>query len=299
MAKIFVHIGLPKTATTTLQRQVFSNISNESLNYLGVYQPRESKQNSLYNYFYRAIYTGKKIDKVQKLIEIELNKGRNLLISEEMIVLSTFENKWRANIKNLYQIIKPFDYLIIVTVREPASAMFSFYAQRYKMFKKLDKSFKEIALKHDSMEIFHYKKFFKHLNQYFKVKKVFVKKFEEIINNDFDDLLQTLKVDNFNDQLNNYNSKEKTKEVVNIEYNLSLVNDRTLIYFKKIGLVSIIEKLHLKPMLLKSFLLLKHVNISKKDKIIIPTEIELNKIRFDLKDETNYLFKKHKINYFK
>ena len=120
MARIFIHIGLPKTATTTLQKQVFSNKSNNSLNYLGVYQPRSIKQNALYRHFYKAIYSGKELSRVQKMLQNELNKGKDLLISEEMIVLSTFENRWRKNIENLYEVIKAFDYLIIVTVREPA-----------------------------------------------------------------------------------------------------------------------------------------------------------------------------------
>ena len=47
--KLFVHIGLPKTATTTLQIEFFPELANGGIRYLGVFQPRsEREQDDLY-----------------------------------------------------------------------------------------------------------------------------------------------------------------------------------------------------------------------------------------------------------
>ena len=181
MAKIFVHIGLPKTATTTLQKQVFTKISNQSLNYLGVFQPRDVKQNNLFRQFYKAIHSGDAIENIQELLKVELNKGINLLISEEMIILPSEEKGWRDKIENLRKIIGAMDYHIIITVREPVNAMFSFFSHKYVTYKKDNKSFEEIATTDKNMEIYQYKKLFSFIHRKFD-KTIKCRKFRKKIN---------------------------------------------------------------------------------------------------------------------
>ena len=276
---------------------VFSKLSEKSINYLGVFQPRNNDQNEIYTEFYRAIYSGKKINKIQKRLESELQKGKNLLISEEMIVVSTLNNNWRDNIKNLSKIIMPYDYKIIITVREPVKAMFSYYVERYKTYKKLKKSFEKIALEDESMEIYHYKLLFEHLLKYFDKEKIMVKKFEELINNQYDDLLQILKVNNFQSRLNNHNIKNKNKNSVKVEYALTPINNGIILFFSKTGFTWLIEKLKIKSLLLKILYFINKFGIKRKDEVIIPKEMEFNKIRLSLNEETIYLLKEFKIDY--
>lgn len=85
MASIYIHIGLPKTGTTTLQKSFFQSLKN--FDYQGVYQPRRSKKPgdayqtaiSVFNKeisYFEIINLAKKTNK-----EHHNNK---ILISEEM-----------------------------------------------------------------------------------------------------------------------------------------------------------------------------------------------------------------------
>lgn len=300
MPKIFVHVGLPKTATTTLQKQIFSSIDTVSLTYIGVLQPRNIPQNVLYKELHRAVFSGKEISKTQNLLETELNKGKDLLFSEEMFVLSSKEDGWKHNMENLFKILHKFDYYIIITVREPVNAMTSFFIQKYKKYKRKGKSFYEIAMFDDSLKIYHYEVFFSFLHKVFNRERIFVKKFEELIQNDFDDLLQLLEVKNCDKLLKNYNKKNKADNGVIVRYNLSLINDKTILFLKKMGIMNLFEKLNMKSSMTKVYFFLNKKFQIKKQKIVFyPPEEELKKLRIDLSDQTKYLLDYYKINYLK
>ena len=155
MAKIYVHIGLPKTATTTLQSQIFSNFDENEIKYLGTYQPRNSNKNMLYEKFYRSVFTGKHIAETQLLLTEELKNNKNILISEEMITVSD----WKVNLLNLKEILKPFNNELIISVRKHVRAMFSYYVQEFRNFSKLNLTFDEIARTNQKMKIFQYRIF--------------------------------------------------------------------------------------------------------------------------------------------
>ncbi len=187
MSKIYVHIGLPKTATTTLQSQFYPRLPVKKVDYLGVYQPRGSKKSTFFDCFIQAVNEGD-VEKVRRKIEKKLEDKRSLLISEELIVVSEPQIDWRGKLKNLSEILSGFDYHIIVTVREPVSAMYSFYVELYSFFEKTKMSFTDIVTNHPSMEIYHYNKLFNHLFSFFDSDRVYVVKFEDIIKGNIDSL---------------------------------------------------------------------------------------------------------------
>ncbi|NJX17193.1 hypothetical protein, partial [Tamlana crocina] len=69
MAYIFVHIGLPKTATTTIQKDILEKLPEENkLKYFGVKHPRKASQEKLFREFYCFISTGDNLGSIKEMI---------------------------------------------------------------------------------------------------------------------------------------------------------------------------------------------------------------------------------------
>jgi len=58
MSEIYVHIELPKTATTTLQSHFYPKLPKDKVDSLGVHQPRGEKKEVLFDHFIQAVNGG-------------------------------------------------------------------------------------------------------------------------------------------------------------------------------------------------------------------------------------------------
>jgi hypothetical protein len=215
--KIFVHIGLPKTATTTLQTDFFPVIAIGDITYLGVYQPRETRHVQLYTDIYDAIKNGQMVTAVRNEIIRRLQAGETLIISEEMIVVAQDAATFQKKLGNLSALLNGLDYQIILTVREPVSALFSFYVERYDEFYKRNMTFMDAATKEESMFIFHYRKLADALLANFERQRVHIFKFENIINRHLQqlcDLIAPGKHQESEFQFTNHNKKAGSEGVV-------------------------------------------------------------------------------------
>ena len=291
MPKIFIHIGLPKTATSTLQMDVFPKINTSKITYLGINEPRENIQNPIFSFFMKSIYSGIEVDYIKHLLAEELKKGKNLLISEEMIVVGD----WKQKILNLARIIKDFDYQLIITVREPAEAMFSYYVELYHIFKKEKLTFYDTAIYNDYMKIFYYKCFIQHLLKYFEKDRINIFKFEEIIKGNILGIEKVLSISQ-NFEIQNNNFRKKTSKYVRRHQDRRITNilSNTLIFRK---LIFLLKDSFLKPVLKRLFHLFDFLKIVKRTKINKPSVPELQSLRLILKDETSYLSDEFGIQY--
>ncbi|WP_340111707.1 hypothetical protein [Maribellus mangrovi] len=301
MSKIIVHIGLPKTATTTLQKEFFPNLDSEEILYAGIYQPRSVNQRNLYKELYKTIITGVGIKKVQGLIEKVFKEGRDVLISEESIVVSEKAANWREKISNLYKILQPFEHQLLVSVREPVSASFSYYVELYHNFRKLNKNFVDLVLQEESMEIFHYKTFFTYLFQYFNEQDITVLKFEDIITNS---TIEAIDIDNFdysiarNVKIKKHNAKKAGSGVVYQEHSSKiplLKNFKNV--FQKLGLFELIEGSFFEKTLKKFYNKFYSVEVNRQFKVEKPDEDKFIVLRNALKEETQYLKRNFNIVY--
>ena len=136
MKKVKIHIGLPKTATTSLQEHVFSN-SSLSHYYLGVRQPRETEQSLLYSKLMSLMVASTGDFKQKKndfLMCLESEETDVFLISEEMFCIDQ-AILWQDKIKRLALIFKDFEVECLVTTRNPAKGAFSLYVELYNSIK--------------------------------------------------------------------------------------------------------------------------------------------------------------------
>ncbi|MFB6317435.1 hypothetical protein [Saccharicrinis sp. FJH54] len=293
MGKLYVHIGLPKTATSTLQVELFNKIVSEKLEYLGVQHPRDKKQDILYYKFMNSVNTGTEIEQTKSLLKHKLDKY-DLLISEEMLVVTSASITWREKLQNLSLILKGLDFSIIISVREPASAMFSYYLELYAILKKRG-SFLDIALKDDAMRIYYYKEFLSFCIDKFSKTRINLIKFEDIIKNDITDITKIIGYTPTKITFSNINSKilKNEKIITNSNINISqlFMFVTRVLKLNKIRFLKRFKGLY-------KILLNKTKNIIlKQDKVnIVSTEV-LDQIRIELKDQTDYLRDNYKIDY--
>lgn len=142
--RIYFHIGLQKTATTTLQVDIFPVIPN--VKFMGR-NAKAAVNHELYHDLCRYCFSIDKDDelklKISKKIEVELSKN-DLLFSEEWFC-TDYDNIhkgsgacWQHKLRSLGECLSGFDYDIILSSRKPIDALFSVYCQNLQRYKPIE-----------------------------------------------------------------------------------------------------------------------------------------------------------------
>ena len=84
-----------------------------------------------------------------------------------MLTVSSGSITWRRKLANVAEFLARIDHRVLVTVRDPVEGMFSYYVELYHRFRSRGKSFEQVALYDEAMEIFHYDKLRKELDNLF------------------------------------------------------------------------------------------------------------------------------------
>jgi len=136
MYKILLHIGLPKTATTSLQCNVLTPLhAQRKLNFLGRYL--EAVDDDFYNPIGKIICqldeekTDQEIFALQKDLYEILDTSRLNVISEECISL-THNEKHILRFQNLSKLFGGCDVRLLVSLRNPVDFIFSYYVEMHK-----------------------------------------------------------------------------------------------------------------------------------------------------------------------
>lgn len=287
-SKVFVHIGLPKTATTTLQYEFFPKFNNSNIVYVGLRTPRRQKQSLLFEYFDKAVRLGEDIEQANILLKSELQKRKSILVSDELCLVSHKEQgSWREKMARLHKLLSGCQHAILVTVREPAEASFSYYVQMYHNFRKVKTPFLSLVKDSEAMEIYHYGKLIHELERYFHRDCLHFIPFEKIINNDLGgfDMLFSYSKERKNDTLSSHrNFRPKDSKVVKRNYSRSLgsILDK---FFPGTGALSLLPN-PIKNKLMSVVKRLLGTQISKPFVIERPSDSEMQAIRQYLQDET-------------
>lgn len=132
-AELVIHIGPPKTATTSLQ-EFFQNLKSEEIIYGGTYQPRTAKPTAVINLIYRYPFSLDKenlSNEIKSFIKENLDQGKNIFLSEEMFLLESPDYGYESKLKNLFEHVKEFNPKILIVVRNPKEALQSYYTELY------------------------------------------------------------------------------------------------------------------------------------------------------------------------
>ncbi len=181
--KAYVHIGLPKTATTTLQADLFEPGDGIYWEYLGVLQPRHRKQAAKYLDLMAVLSDNTKLssDSV-RLLRTELSSNYSdlpLLMSEECITTDG-GTSWQEKLSRLSVILNGFEVKLIVSVRRPREALYSLYAELYSSLASKYPNFDDYVNDSNQAKIYRYKELFDVLTSHFHADALIVIPFEEL-----------------------------------------------------------------------------------------------------------------------
>lgn len=162
MNKLIMHLGPPKTATSSLQ-QFFQEQNFTNIEYLGINHPSRIKNYSLtYELYKEAI--GEENNFNIKTLEQKKDKN-HLILSEELFLVEERKIPWKEKLKKLKIILSDFEVTIVIVAREPISAIKSYYQEIYYSINKEDfPTINHFALS-DYCEIYDYKKLIEELNK--------------------------------------------------------------------------------------------------------------------------------------
>ncbi|KGJ90195.1 hypothetical protein [Thalassotalea sp. ND16A] len=150
MKKIIVHLGLPKTATTTLQHHLFQNLHEQGkINYLGKiidFDPNTGQPTFRNNKggVIRAACEGKlagdSSDELDHLLDEQLV---NVYSDEGIMVCYPFEENISLSEKilNLKEFLKDYDVTILVSLRNQVDYFYSLYIQFFSQYFKFNKDY--------------------------------------------------------------------------------------------------------------------------------------------------------------
>lgn len=289
--RFFVHIGLPKTATSTLQIDLFPAIITDAISYIGVDGlRREQYRTELYDLTLSAVKFQKDVEEVRALLAAQLNAGISLILSEEMLTVSHKATPWRQNLANLSLLLDGLDYALILTVREPVSAIFSYYVERYPYFAGRYADFTECALNDEAMQIYHYGKLLKEIDKWFARDRVFVYRFEDIIKNNGKEILKIISPAQYNTFEINLSKQNQRKRVGGFVYSRHSLTIPALIRraLLRVGigdtkLIAILAKVVRPVTKLLDKIALRRI------KVPYPSAEEMTDLRKALEQETNAL----------
>lgn len=225
MPKVYVHLGLPKTATTTLQTDFFPSLNGEVCDYIGTPQPRDVAKDPLYTQLYQVIRTGVDISGAKKALVERLSEGKSIIFSEEAIVVRERDVHWQKKLENLAAILDGVEFKLLVTVREPVAAMFSFYVELYHRYKNEKRSWQELATEHNDFKIYHYEFFYFELERLFGHRSISTAHFEKIVQGDLSEVMEFLDAVGVEDEIKEikrHNSKKSDLTHVYVERKVSL-----------------------------------------------------------------------------
>lgn len=140
MKQLIVHVGLPKTATTTLQHHVFQELHEQGrLNFLGKAVDLEARGAAPRQSNYRGADIRRACQEtipqdISRRIDQMLVDNRLNVFSDEGI-LTYYPGQENVplerRIANLKALLSPFDVKILLTLRNPLDLFFSLYVQLY------------------------------------------------------------------------------------------------------------------------------------------------------------------------
>jgi len=162
-SQLYIHLGPPKTATTSLQK-AFQDYRSDSYYYGGIFYPRDKQQTLADLILSRILKQSNKLpDSIEDQIRTNLKTYNKILISEERILTIDKVANWKVKLSNLYSLLAEYDSTIILTVRNPIDAIPSYYQETFNGLPKSLQNNLSDFIKSDYCKIFRYKYFIDYL----------------------------------------------------------------------------------------------------------------------------------------
>ena len=186
MKKLMIHVGLPKTGSTALQDLYFSAADFKDAVFIG-----KSKAVAEYAEIFTLILGYLESDesaKNKRKWELERALGElpeaRIIISEEMFVVDTPKCSWQQKLLRLSE-LQNSSLLdiesIIVVLREPIAASYSFFVETFNVHKIERSQMLKFICDDNQYEVYNYNYLLDKMNHFFGAEKIRVYKYEDLL----------------------------------------------------------------------------------------------------------------------
>jgi hypothetical protein len=295
MKKVILHIGLPKTATTLLQQHVFTKL-HQHIDYVGVKQPRSQNQEALYSSIWNLVCAEKSeysqnIDLVKAKVQSRLNdNNKPFVLSEECFCVDFGNSSWQVKLNRLADIFQGNNVQVLVTIRNPISAIFSYYVELYPTIKSEYSDLIDFSNESNSARIYNYEYLDSVIISAFGNAKVHYVSFESLKSKTFlPDILDFLGIeDRFQFELPNTNYKQKSTIDVKT-HNRNILS--YLVFIWKVPVLSHFLKLPIVKSVLKvPRNVLSNLNMPmSQTKILKPTQNDIVKLNKQYAESISFI----------
>ena len=137
--KIFIHIGAPKAASSSIQHYFYHN---KKINFMGMMRDHEDKNfNNLYEHDFFYFCRNKKDNyEKAKTIRKKLSKKKINVLSDEDFYTSSFGN-FKKKIERIISIFPECEFILVL--RDPIDTILSWHSFRIRGNKKLSNNIKD------------------------------------------------------------------------------------------------------------------------------------------------------------
>ena len=131
--RLFLHIGPPKTATTSLQ-VALESLTDPRFSYVGVFQPRVRNNDSLAQLLHEGLQDDDNnlLRSCVKGLEKLVTAGQIVFLSEEMLSLEQKALSTATKIERLGKLFSGIPTTVLITLRDPQEAIPSLYQELYR-----------------------------------------------------------------------------------------------------------------------------------------------------------------------
>ncbi|WP_125199791.1 hypothetical protein [Guyparkeria sp. SCN-R1] len=168
---LVVHVGLPKTGTTYLQKKCFPKLVRAT--YFGKHYEANESDKARHAFMRFLEGGGKQYERLKSEFLGELDKAPSdvVLISDEMILVDTPKCTWQkklARISDLRKDPRLGGIEVVVIFRNPVDAAYSFYVECQALLSSTFPSYSMFVLQSNQAQIFNFDKLTTELSVNFK-----------------------------------------------------------------------------------------------------------------------------------
>lgn len=159
--KLIIHIGPPKTGTTSIQSALAGDLP-DNIAFLGAFQPRTLNGptlcSELNDYSRGGLHIGDdRLIQFREKLDANMRAGMISVVVEEVLLDSSQKIPWDQKLKNLHGFVAPYNPVISIALRHPLQGIPSLHKEFYPALGRLQRRSILLFSRSHQCQVFNYR----------------------------------------------------------------------------------------------------------------------------------------------